>query len=126
MAAVRAIKESPEYNSSDFWRPTTPNPNRREISKRQWECSVMRWRNDLRLRFREAVPAGCEVLRSCDWVNDTAAQGSSIRKHGVPDFMLLPIDQISVPAPTPTHTDAKMECVATASLPTNAQNSTER
>eukprot|EP00973_Karenia_brevis_P041212 5700943-Karenia_brevis.AAC.1 len=47
MEAVRAIKDCREYDPSDLWRPATPDPFDREVSKRQWESSVMQWRKCL-------------------------------------------------------------------------------
>lgn len=55
LAAVNAIKDTPEYRTLQVDRalgrggagavPGTPDPDDRETSKRSWEAKVMQWRN---------------------------------------------------------------------------------
>ena len=48
-ATVRYVKSTWEYKASaaNSSRPSTPNPEDRDVSKRVWEKSIKTWRRDL-------------------------------------------------------------------------------
>jgi len=55
--AVESIKRSPAFILTNLYykkdRVPIPDPNNLEMTKRQWEKSVMKWRNALRDGFHE-------------------------------------------------------------------------
>ena len=72
-ATVSYVKSTWEYKASaaNSSRPSTPNPEDRDVSKRAWEKSIQTWRQDLKDLIAARVPflgrgVSCESFSCLD------------------------------------------------------------